>query len=300
MTAPISSPITGMRRSDAGPGDLAFALLQCVLPTRLLCRLVHLAARSRRPAFKNLLIRAFLARFDVDLEEAEHARPQDYESFNAFFTRALKAGRRPPDADAQALVSPCDGMISQWGTVREGRIVQAKGRDYTAAELLGGEDLAAPFGGGGFCTLYLAPNNYHRLHMPLDGVLREWVYLPGRLFSVNPATARAMPRLFARNERVAALFDTARGPLAMVLVGALFVGSIETVWAGQITPPHRRCGARRQRPAGRVALRRGDEMGRFNMGSTVILLTPAGVYRWADSLYWRKPLRVGELLAKTT
>lgn len=262
-------------------GDKAFALLQLCLPTRFISWLVYRLTRIEHPGFKNAFIKGFMSVFKISLDEAEHGRPEDYVHFNAFFTRALKPGVRPIAPDPQAFISPVDGTISQLGKIDGDRIFQAKGQSYTAAELLGGdEELAKPFVGGEFCTIYLAPYNYHRIHMPVRGTLSEWLLVPGRLFSVNPATARAMPRVFARNERVVTLFDTAFGPMALVLVGALNVGSMETVWAGQITPPHVRGGVGRWIPGEPVRLERGAEMGRFNMGSTVILLTPPGSVSW--------------------
>lgn len=283
----------------ASLGDKAFALLQLCLPTRLISWLVYVLTRIEHPGFKNAFIKWFMGAFKISLDEAEHARPEDYVHFNAFFTRALKPGSRPIAPDPQVFISPVDGTISQLGKIEGDRIFQAKGQSYTAAELLGGdEELAKPFLGGQFCTIYLAPYNYHRIHMPVSGTLREWLLVPGRLFSVNPATARAMPRVFARNERVVTMFDTAFGPMAFVLVGALNVGSMETVWAGQITPPHTRCGIGHWQPGSPVALDRGVEMGRFNMGSTVILLTPPGALRWDAAATPASTVRMGQSIGR--
>jgi phosphatidylserine decarboxylase len=288
-----------MAATDASTGDLLFSALQRVLPTRFLSWLIFKITRIRNPAFKNAFIRFFMERFRISLLEAEIEQVERFGCFNEFFTRALKPGARPLHEDLSALISPVDGAVSQFGRIEGGRIFQAKGQGYTAAELLGGDDLAKPFQDGEFCTIYLAPNNYHRLHMPLAGTLREWVYVPGRLFSVNPATARAMPRLFARNERVVAIFDTELGPFAMVLVGAFFVGSIETVWSGLVTPPHRRGNTvSRYQPAQPVALARGAEMGRFNMGSTVILLAPRGRLEWNAELRPALPLTMGRAIGR--
>lgn len=280
--------------SDAGIGDRLFSLLQLVLPTRFLSWLIFKFTRIDHVGFKNAFIRFFMARFRVSLAEAQLESVESFPTFNDFFTRALKADARPLHPDQQALLSPVDGAVSQCGSIDGNRIFQAKGHTYTAAELLGSNELAAPFMGGQFCTIYLAPNNYHRIHMPLTGILRDWVYVPGRLFSVNPSTARAMPGLFARNERVSAVFDTEIGPFAMVLVGAFFVGSIETVWAGRITPPHRRSTLVRYQPIHAPTLERGAEMGRFNMGSTVILLAPAGSLVWSAQMGPRVPLAMGQ------
>lgn len=283
-----------MASTSAGLGDRAFALLQLCLPTRLLSWLVFKLTRIESPRFKNAFIRWFMGAFQVSLDEAEAELPEAYRHFNAFFTRALKPGARTLDPDPQTLLSPVDGTVSQLGTIEGERIFQAKGRHYTATELLADAELAHAFAGGQFCTIYLAPYNYHRIHMPMAGLLREWLLVPGRLFSVNPATARAMPRLFARNERVVTLFETASGPMALVLVGALNVGSMETVWAGQITPPHIRSGLGRWSPSRRVTLERGAEMGRFNMGSTVVLLMPPGTLEWNSTLLPGSAVRMGQ------
>ncbi|WP_428313132.1 archaetidylserine decarboxylase [Hydrocarboniphaga sp.] len=282
--------------TDASLGDRLFSLLQLILPTRFLSWCIYKLTRIESQGFKNAFIRVFMSRFNISLAEAEFELPESYRSFNEFFTRALKPGARPLSDGAEVLLSPVDGAVSQLGQIDGDRIFQAKGHHYTAAELLGGEDLARPFIGGEFATIYLAPNNYHRIHMPLAGTLREWVYVPGRLFSVNPATARAMPKVFARNERVTAIFDTELGPFAMVLVGAFFVGSIETVWAGMISPPHRRSPLARYKPVHPPSLERGMEMGRFNMGSTVILLAPPGALSWNPALGPATPLRMGQVL----
>jgi phosphatidylserine decarboxylase len=283
---------------DASLKDRLLALLQLLLPTRFLSWCMYKLTRIKRPWFKDVFIRTFMRLYRISLVEAQLQRPESFPDFNAFFTRALKDGVRPLAGDSRTLVSPVDGTVSQLGTIREQRIFQAKGRDYSALELLGGDEhLARPFLDGGFCTIYLAPYNYHRIHMPLTGTLREWVYVPGRLFSVNQANARGMHRLFTRNERVAAIFDTEIGPLAVIMVGALFVGSMETVWAGMITPPHSRAGVASYQPMQAIRLERGAELGRFNMGSTVILLTPPGVLDWQQGLGPGSGLRVGEALA---
>lgn len=261
--------------ASAGVKARCFASLQLVLPTRLLSRVVHSVTRVRWVPFKNVLIRAFIRGFDISLDEALITDPEAFVDFNAFFTRALKPEARPL-APAPAFLSPVDGTLSQSAHLTDGQLIQAKGHHYSATSLLTRADWAAEFTGGTFATIYLAPYNYHRIHMPVTGTLRAWRYIPGRLFSVNSATASALPDLFARNERLVALFDTERGPLAMVLVGALFVGGIETVWSGAVTPPHRR-GAPGPivQPHTPLTLERGAEMGRFNMGSTVVLLTAA-------------------------
>lgn len=289
--------MTAETPADASTKDRLFATLQLMLPTRFLSELMYQLTRIEAPWFKNGFIKIFMKLFNISLAEAEFPRAEDYRSFNHFFTRALKDGARPLDP-APAFLCPVDGTVSQLGKIEGGRIFQAKGHSFTAEELLGSAENAAPFLNGQFATIYLAPYNYHRIHMPVDADLQRWRYIPGRLFSVNSATARAMPKLFARNERVVAFFDTDEGPLAMVLVGALFVGSMETVWAGQISPPHERGTSRGDYEPGRpVSLRRGAEMGRFNMGSTVILLTGPGAVKWKESLQNGTIVRMGETLA---
>lgn len=278
------------------PIDFLRALPQYLLPQHALSRVVHAVTRSRRPWLRDRLMAQFLKRFPVDLEEAERSDPDSYESFNDFFTRALRPGTRPL-ADA-TLVSPVDGRVSQKGDVRGRKLFQAKGRLYTLETLLGDREAAAPFHDGRFCTLYLAPPNYHRIHMPVDGRLVALRHLPGRLFSVSPATTRVIPRLFARNERVVAHFETQLGPMALVMVGALLVGSIETIWHGEITPPTRlRPRELPLPPAAQRQLKQGEEVGRFNMGSTVILLLPASAPGFRHELYHQAPIRLGEALS---
>lgn len=288
--------------TDASLGDRLFAALQRCLPTHPLSRVVHWFMRLEIVWLKNLVIRRFMAGFNISLAEAVVQDPAGFASFNAFFTRALKDGARPLPPDPKALISPVDGRVYQFGRIENGRIFQAKGQSFDATELLGGDATrAAPFIKGSFATIYLAPYNYHRIHAPLDGRLREMVYVPGRLFSVNPATARAMPGLFARNERVACLFDTPAGPMALVMVGALFVGSIETVWAGEVTPPARGAVDSTVYPqSGRaaVSLTRGAELGRFNMGSTVILLFGPDAVKWAADVQPDMPVKMGQNLAQ--
>ncbi len=278
----------------------AFILLQRLLPQHSLSRLVHALTRVRRRGFKNLLIRAFMRSFRPDMRDARDPDPLAYESFNAFFTRELAAGARPQPADPQAVSSPVDGTISQIGYLDGASMVQAKGRTFSLAALLAADDAqTAQFTGGAFATLYLAPYNYHRIHMPRDGQLRGVRHVPGRLFSVNAVTAAAVADLFARNERVVCTWDEDRQPFSMVLVGALFVGSISTVWHGEITPPTRRAARELAPVAGPGAhLARGELMGWFNMGSTVILLFPRGRMSWQPQLAAGMPVRVGEPLGK--
>jgi phosphatidylserine decarboxylase len=269
-----------------------FIWLQYVLPQHLMSRLVLAATRVRAVWFKNLLTRAFLKWFAVDMSEAIETDPYAYATFNEFFTRALKPEARPIAAGVAAVASPVDGTVSECGSIDKDRLLQAKGRDFTLSELLAGQEWARRFEGGSFATIYLAPFNYHRIHMPLDGRLLDTVYVPGRLFSVNAATAQRVPKLFARNERVLTLFDGEFGQFALVLVGALNVGSMATVWAGDITPAARRVLTRI--PAADVMLDKGAELGRFNMGSTVILLFEANRARWLSSLCAGSAVRFGQ------
>jgi phosphatidylserine decarboxylase len=274
--------------------DRAFVAVQHLLPQHALSRIVWHATRSTRPAFKDFLIRSFLSRFDVNMDEALESNPFAYPSFNAFFTRALKPSVRPQPPDP-AVVSPVDGTVSQIGSIDGDRLIQAKGHDFTLGALLAGDaELVPVFHRGEFATIYLAPYNYHRIHMPLDGRLTGTTHVPGRLFSVNTATAAAVPDLFARNERVTCLFETSLGRMAVVLVGALFVGSMATVWAGDVTPARRRAPTRLDLPATPPRLERGGELGRFNMGSTVIVLFEAGRVRWRPELAAGVTVRVGQ------
>jgi phosphatidylserine decarboxylase len=280
-------------------GEWLFVSMQYLLPQHALSRIIHRVMRIEIPGIKNLLIRWFVGQFKVDLSEAQRTRPEDYASFNDFFTRSLDEDARSVVFGTHNLVSPVDGKVSELGDIHGDRILQAKGTSYTVGELLGGDqELANEFLGGEFATLYLAPANYHRIHMPLTGKLHTMTYIPGKLFSVNEATVRGVPGLFARNERVVCNFETEHGPMVMVLVGAIFVGSIETVWAGEITPGGpdtlTRTSYQTDKP---IRLVQGEEMGRFNMGSTVILLMPKGKCDWLDNLQAGSPIQMGELLA---
>jgi phosphatidylserine decarboxylase len=284
---------------EAGTTDRAFALLQELLPQHLLSRTMHRLARSTTPWVRNAILRSVLRAYpQIDLGEAADPDPFAYPSFNAFFTRALKPGARPLDGGERDLVSPVDGTLSQLGTVRDGQLLQAKGMHYTAGALLADESAAARYDGGGYACIYLAPYNYHRIHLPLAGRLRATRYVPGHLFSVNAATARTVAGLFARNERVVCEFDTELGSLAVVMVGALFVGSVETVFAGEINPPDRRGGGVRGIEAGLGrSFARGEELGRFNMGSTVVLLLGNRGTRFTERLGPGSALRLGQALA---
>lgn len=277
--------------------DRAFIGLQYLLPQHFLSRLAGALAHSQIGWLKRALIRAFLRYYPVDLSEAERRNASDYESFNDFFTRRLRAGARPMDGDPAAVACPVDGYVSQAGVIQSGELLQAKGISYSAKALLGGDAaLAAQFAGGAFATLYLAPHNYHRIHMPQTGALRLARHVPGDRFSVNTATADGVPGLFARNERVVCVFDTSAGPLAVVLVGALFVGSMSLSWAGVIRGSCPRAILELPvRPV--VALDKGAELGWFNMGSTVILMFAAAGPALVPGLSPGRPVRVGERIA---
>jgi phosphatidylserine decarboxylase len=277
-----------------------FVVLQYLVPQHLLSRLAGKLADSELPWIKNPFINWFRQRYGVDMSEAFDPEPEHYPSFNAFFTRALRPGVRPIDIAPNAIVSPADGVISQLGAIEGDRIFQAKGQHYSARELLGGDaELAALFADGDFATIYLSPRDYHRVHMPVDGKLLRTIYVPGDLFSVNQTTAANVPRLFARNERLVCLFDTPFGPMASVMVGAMIVAGIETVWSGQEAPLQRQVRtARFDRAPAEVALDKGAEMGRFKLGSTVVLLFAKDRMRWRDDLAADLPLKMGERIGQ--
>ncbi len=275
--------------------DIATAV-QLLLPHRLLSRVVYYATRWRFKPWKALLIGTLKNAYGIRLDDAVIQDTAEFEHFNAFFTRELKASARP--IANEAIVSPADGKVSQSGPVREGRIIQAKGMDFSVEELLGDATEAALFEDGQFATIYLSPRDYHRVHMPLAGALRRSTHIPGRLFSVAPKIVESIPRLYARNERLCLLFDTEHGPMALVFVGAIFVSSIQTVFEGEVTPPYasriRHRDFDRER-APRFA--KAEEVGRFNMGSTVIVLTPKGAPALRADLAPEMPIRMGEALS---
>jgi phosphatidylserine decarboxylase len=275
-----------------------FILLQYLTPRALLSRLVGKLAECRWPWLKNTLISQFIKSYDVNMDEAEQSDRSAYPHFNAFFTRALRDGVRPVNPHPESIVCPADGTISQIGDIQNDRIFQAKGRYFSLMELLGGEqELASEFSGGRFATIYLSPRDYHRVHMPFAGSLRSMTYVPGDLFSVNDVTADNVPKLFARNERLVCVFDTRFGAMAMVLVGAMIVAAIETVWAGQVTPYKKQVHTTnykgRRKP---INLKKGEEMGRFKLGSTVILLFGKDAMSWQESYVNGSATRMGEVM----
>ena len=306
---PPTYPSPEVRDLSAPPApslrDRLFVAMQHALPQHFLSRIVLRVTRIRLRPVKNLLIKSFLRGFTPNMSEATQPNPLQYPSFNAFFTRTLRAGARPIDIDPGVLVSPVDGTVSQIGRLDGSKLLQAKGHDYTLEALLNGApEWAEGLKGGAFATLYLAPYNYHRIHMPLAATLRAAWFVPGKLFSVNAVTAAAVPGLFARNERVVCVFDcVVEGrprSFAMVLVGALFVGSIATVWHGDVAPrsPHERVDLPLDTSLLPLKLSKGAEMGRFNMGSTVILLLPPDMLDWLPKFASGTRVEVGQMLAR--
>ena len=271
--------------------------LTYVLPHRLLSSAARKLAYSPSPRIKQWLIDTVTRKFGVDLGEAAQPDARSYPTFNAFFTRALKPGARVADPDPRALLMPADGRISQCGPIENGRIFQAKGHSFTAAELLGDAEAAKPFENGLFATVYLSPKDYHRVHMPWTGTLRETVHVPGRLFSVGTAAVATVPRLFARNERLVCHFDTSFGPMASVMVGALLVSGVETVWSGVEIPRYGDAITRKDWRGKGITLERFAEMARFNYGSTVIVLLPPGVAELAPELQAEVAVKLGQRLA---
>lgn len=285
---------------EPAPGRRAAALQalgvlgQWALPHHLLGRLAHRAARCRLRPWKNALIRLFIKRFQVDLSQCGRSSPDQFQSFNDFFTRELKPGARPA-ADG-GLASPADAVVSTAGAIEERRLLQAKGRRYSLAGLLNGDaELVERYRNGNFITLYLSPRDYHRVHIPAAGELRGMAYVPGRLFSVNAAATAGLGDLFVRNERVITTFQSALGLFSVIFVGALLVGSVATAWHGQVTPGERRCRAWRYQDG--PAFAQGAEIGRFNMGSTVILLTEPGKISWRRDCAAGARVQVGQQIA---
>lgn len=277
-----------------------FILIQYLVPQHLLSRLTGRIASTRTAWLKNTIIRWFIRRYSVNMAEALHVNADDYASFNDFFTRALKEKARPIDDADDILVSPADGVISAIGDIANDLLIQAKGKHFELLELVGGDtEIAEVFREGSFVTVYLSPKDYHRVHMPLAGTLRKMVYVPGKLFSVNQTTSERIQGLFARNERAICIFDTDMGPLAVILVGAMIVAGIDTVWSGQVTPAKHGLSVEdysSQHPA--IQLGKGEELGRFRLGSTVILLAGPGALDWAEGFVENSAVQMGSMLAK--
>ncbi len=281
------------------PVDFFFTAVQFVIPQHALSRLVHGIARSRQPLLKRVLIKCFIKAYGIDMSIAVQPNPERYSDFNSFFTRALLPRARPIHAAPGDLVCPVDGTISQLGAVDNGRLFQAKDRNYSLDALLG--DLGSTqFQDGSFITLYLSPKDYHRVHMPIAGRLRRSRFVPGKLFAVNPRTVSVVDGLFAKNERLIHIFDTEAGPMALIMVGAIFVGSMETTWQRADTKRMARKIANWHYPASgpdTIKLAKAEEMGRFNMGSTVILLFGKNTVRWDEALSPGQEIAMGQRLA---
>lgn len=275
--------------------DTLFIALQYVVPQHALSRFAGWVANTSISWIKNPITRWFVKQYEINMEEAAETDPCAYTSFNDFFTRALREGARPICADDNAIVFPADGAISQIGDIKHGRVFQAKSQDYSLLELVGGDQtMAQPFEDGKFAVVYLSPKDYHRVHMPLGGKLTSMTHAPGDLFSVNDTTAENVPRLFARNERVVCTFDTEAGPMAVILVGAMIVASIETVWAGQVTPESRTIKTTHYDSNIVHEFNIGDEMGRFKLGSTAVVLFGKDAINWSEALSAGTPTRMGE------
>ncbi|MGF6147343.1 Phosphatidylserine decarboxylase proenzyme [Kingella potus] len=276
--------------------------LHYLLPQLAVTRAAGWLAERRWGVLTTLAVKAFAARYKVDMSEAEKSRAGDYASFNEFFIRPLKADARPIDANPAALCLPADGCVSEAGAIEAGRLIQAKGHSFSALELLAGDAaLAAEFSDGLFLTTYLSPRDYHRVHMPCAATLRRMIYVPGELYSVNPFLAQHIPNLFARNERLICVFDTGFGSMVQILVGATVTASISTVWAGVVNPPRPQTVLQWLYPADgadAVKLEKGQEMGAFRLGSTVINLFPQGSVRLNDTLRPGAPVRMGALLGE--
>ncbi|MCH9644197.1 MAG: archaetidylserine decarboxylase [Gammaproteobacteria bacterium] len=274
---------------------------QHILPQHLLSRMMGGLATCRCKMFKNRAIQLFINHYGVDMSLAMRQHPDEYENFNDFFTRKLKPEARPIDTQADTLISPVDGCVSEFGTIHHNRLIQAKGKDYALEQLLADEhDLIEAYQGGSFLTAYLAPKDYHRIHMPMAATLEKMIYVPGKLFSVNEQAVNDIEGLFARNERVICQFHSEQGPIAVILVGAMIVGSIATAWHGVVSPPHGKCVQQWDYPDQSISLKKGDEVGYFQMGSTVILLLPKDHITWDPALQPGQTLKMGEVIGNTS
>jgi len=276
-----------------------FAALQQVIPQHALSRLVGKLAQCQVPAIKNFIIAKFVEQYGVDLSEALIEDIQQFQDFNDFFTRELKPGLRPVEESSAAIACPADGAVSEIGDIEAGSLLQAKGQRYSLVTLLGDNtQLADIFMGGKFATIYLSPKDYHRVHMPCDGKLVSTTYVPGKLFSVNQATANQIPGLFARNERLICHFESTRGEFVVILVGAMIVAGIETVWAGQVAPVQARVQTRSYNQLTSVELSKAAEMGRFKLGSTAIVLFPKNTMQWNEELKNGSSTRMGQTIGR--
>ncbi|MDC1437252.1 archaetidylserine decarboxylase [Gammaproteobacteria bacterium] len=277
-----------------------FIFFQHIVPHHFLSRCVGMLAASKIAFLKNLLIRLFIKKYQVNLAEAEIKSAEEFSCFNDFFTRKLEADARPINSQANAIICPVDGTVSAIGDIEIEQIFQAKGKSFSLSALLGGDQkLSDKFHGGKFATLYLSPRDYHRIHMPLTGTLEEMIYIPGKLFSVNQTTTENIDELFAKNERVVCIFNTDIGPMAVILVGAMIVASIETVWAGQVAPSKLKKHVEHYHEHAPITIRRGEEMGRFKLGSTAIVLLPANIMSWDASLQAANSIQLGQKIGES-
>lgn len=293
-----------MEQSSSTLADYLKTLPQYLMPHHLLSRLMFTVTRIGFPPWKNSLIKWFIRHYGVDMTSAEESDPTQYPDFNSFFTRALRAGVRPVAGDPAAIACPVDGAVSQAGDIKDRYLYQAKGREYSLSQLLAGDSrLVDMFIGGRFITLYLSPKDYHRTHLPLDGRLIKTVYVPGRLFAVNTPATRVVSSLFARNERLINVFETDAGPMALIMVGAIFVGSMETVWTGTVTPSSSRAiqtWCYEHENPGAIYFSKGAEIGRFNMGSTVIVLFGSASVCWLSELQAGTEVKMGQGIGMVT
>jgi phosphatidylserine decarboxylase len=279
--------------------DICFIILQVILPKHFLSRIIAVAADSENFFIKKALINLAINAFNININEAISQKPEDYKNFNDFFMRELKSDARTFDADTNKVISPCDGEVSQCGKIENGVLIQAKGKYFDLKTLLGGDDIIADkFINGHFATIYLSPKDYHRVHMPCDGKLSNSIYVPGELFSVNQTTAKHIQGLFARNERLVNIFETANGPMASIMIGAMLVAGIETVWSGQVVPPKNAISTFNKHEQENIELKRSEEMGRFKFGSTVILLFPENTITWQDDFTSGKIVKLGEAIGE--
>lgn len=273
-------------------------LLQYLLPHHIVSRLAGIVARCRIKWLKNFLIKKFIVHYQVNMEEAAEPNPENYSTFNSFFIRALKPGARHIIATEKAVISPVDGTISQIGKIEKNHLLQAKGKQYTLKKLLVVPEIAEQFFDGSFATLYLSPKDYHRIHMPITGKLHHMIYVPGSLFTVNELAVKNITQVFGRNERVINVFDTMIGPMAVILVGAMIVGSIATSWQGIVAPPCKKCPQMWRYIDQNIVLQRGDELGHFQLGSTVILLFAKDALQWVDTLKCSDKVQMGNMIGK--
>lgn len=274
--------------------DQLFAFAQHITPQKTLSRAIGRIAECENRWVKNTFISQFVKKYQVDMSEAINSDPLSYRNFNDFFTRAIRPELRPICDQDDGIACPADGAISQLGNIEYGILFQAKGHNYSLTDLLGGDaSLSNQFLGGSFATVYLSPKDYHRVHMPLTGRLTKMIHIPGKLFSVNKVTAEQIPNVFARNERTVCLFDTEAGPMAVILVGAMIVASIETIWAGQVTPFNKQVVTWDYGALNNIELKKGEEMGRFKLGSTAIILFGKDTINWEESLQAETPTKMG-------